>query len=288
MTINKIDMETNGMVFKQDHFPIVHISMKPNLHIDFYGTDNHTDFEINTKRLPNHWKYHTEKIEYRFNSSGLRMDKELSDIDEYIIGFGCSHTVGVGINLEDTWIHSLAEKLNIDYINASASGGSSKLCAINFFNMLGSVDKLPKAAIFSWPSSVRYCFYTENQFLFYLPRFIDKDFTHESEIYKVMLMTDMLDHEFIFYRNMVMNTCKRLGIAYSEFTFDGVDETYKNLGIRAIYTEINDRELNNDYARDIRDKKGANMFSHPGTGLHQKARDYVFDMLDKNFSLSRK
>lgn len=279
MTINKIDMETSGMYYSQDHFPIVHASMKSNLVTDFYGTDNKEDYEINLKRLPSDWRYRNETIQYRFNSVGLRMDNELP-VDDYIVGFGCSHTVGVGVNVEDTWIHQLANKLSVNYINAGVSGGSSKLCSINFFNMLEQLQQLPKCVVFAWPSSVRYCFYTKGEFLFYLPRYINKEFEYESEIYKNMIMTDTLDSEFIFYRNMVKTTCKRLNIPYTEFSFDGYDTLFKRLNIKQVYTEINDRDLNTDFARDVRDKNGANRFSHPGVGLHKQASDYVLSYLD--------
>lgn len=277
MTISKkINMETRGMFFTQDHFPVVHASMKPFLETEFYGTDNKEDFDINIKRLPQDWRYRNETIQYRFNGSGLRMNKELAEVNEsYLIGFGCSHTLGVGINEEDTWVHLLANNMSLDYINAGVSGGSAKLCAINFFNLLATNRPLPRAVVFAWPSSVRYCLYAEDQFLFYLPRFIDEDFRAEGEIYKSMLMCDALDHEFIFYRNMVISTCNRLRIPYNEFTFDDKDDVYRKLDIELIYTDIKNRNLNTDYARDIRDKSDQNRFSHPGTGLHLRAADFL-------------
>lgn len=281
--VKKINLETHGMFFERNRFPIVHTSMKPNSVLNFYGTDNEEDFLNNLTRLPDNWIYKNKPITYKFNSSGLRMNKEVSEVsNEFVAGFGCSHTVGVGVNLEDTWIHLLAHDLNLDYINAGVSGGSVKLCAINFFNMLDSIARLPSIAVFAWPSSVRYCFYEDGEFVFYLPRFITKDkkFKYHSEIYNNMLMTNTLTSEALFYRNIVKVTCKRLGIKYAEFTFDGFDDLI-NYGVKPIYKDPHTKDLNLDHARDVRDKTTGSVFSHPGTRTHDSAKDEVLKQLGR-------
>lgn len=279
--VNKINFDSKGSCAKQDKFPIVHSSMKPNLETQFYGTDNEADFHSNCKRLPQEWIYRNKEVTYKFNSAGLRMNKELDSINtDYVIGFGCSHTVGVGVNLEDTWIHLLAQELGLDYINAGVSGGSVKLCAINFFNMLATVKQLPTAVAFAWPSSVRYCFYDNDEFVFYLPRFItdDKTFQYHTKIYNNMLMTNTLTTEALFYRQMVKATCLRLDIAYAEFTFDATDALIEH-GITPVYTDPSSKDLNLDHARDVRDKTNNTYFSHPGIRTHATAKDVIIEQL---------
>lgn len=275
--VNKIDIDTVGMFFEQDQYPIVHSSMRPGSVLDFYGTDNKEDFLINCKRLPESWVYRNSPISYKFNSKGLRMNKEIEDVSvDYIAGFGCSHTVGVGVNLEDTWIHLLSQDLGLDYINNGVSGGSIKLCAINFFNMLATKKTLPKIAVFAWPSSVRYCFYEDGEFVFYLPRFITKDkkFQYHTQAYNSLLLTNVLTTEALFYRQMVRITCDKLGIKYAEFTFDDKDDL-KSRGVPLIYIQPADKDLNEDHARDVRDKSNNAIFSHPGKRLHRMAKDQI-------------
>ena len=283
--VNKINIDTVGMFFEQDQYPVVHSSMVPNSLLDFYGTDNKEDFAINCKRLPESWVYKNIPISYKFNSNGLRMNKDLDDVaDDYIVGFGCSHTVGVGVNLTDTWIHTLADDLKMDYINNGVSGGSIKLCAINFFNMLSSKKTLPKIAVFAWPSSVRYCFYEDGEFVFYLPRFItdDKKFQYHTKTYNNMLLTNVLTTEALFYRNMIKTVCDRLDIKYAEFTFDNTDEL-KNYGIPVIYVEPSEKDVNEDHARDVRDKSNGSLFSHPGKRLHRLAKEEILKQLRQNY-----
>lgn len=279
--VNKINFNYKGSCAEQTAYPIVHSSMTPNFESNFYGTDNKEDFAINCNRLPQDWIYRNTEINYKFNSSALRMNKELNEVNNnYIAGFGCSHTLGVGVTLESTWLHLLAQDLNLDYINTGVSGGSVKLCAINFFNMLDSIDQLPKIAVFAWPSSVRYCFYDNDEFIFYLPRFITEEtqYKHHTNVYNNMLMTDILTTEALFYRNMVKTTCHRLGIKYAEFTFDGFDPLIEH-GVVPVYTDPNKKDLNQDHARDVRDKSNNSFFSHPGIKTHRLAKDVVLDQL---------
>lgn len=278
----KIPMDLTGMLFDQSDWPIVHSSMKPNNILEFYGTDNEVDFNENLKTLSPSWVYRSKPISYKFNNIGLRMDKEISDVnDEYIITFGCSHSVGVGVSNEDIWPYIVANKLGIDYINSAVSGSSIKLNTINFFNMLNHLGKIPKAAIFSWPSSVRYCFYSNDQFLFYLPRFItdDKMFKYQTESYKNLLMTDFNYTESIFYRNMVKTTCLKLGIQYIEFGFDNMDDFSIKQNIKIINPSLNSMSFDNYYARDVRKYTDNTYFSHVGSGLHLLAAEYILEKI---------
>jgi hypothetical protein len=253
-----VPMESTSNTVSQQHWPIVHISMQPNQQLEFYGTDV-------KERIDPTWQGNS--ISYKFNSSGLRMDKELKDINRnYIVAFGCSHTVGVGLPLEDTWIHLVSKELDIDYVNSAVVGSSVKLNAINFFNMLNTVDVLPKAVIFAWPSSTRYCFFHNQQFVFYLPNYIptDTEYSKFSESYRSLLMTDFNVTESAMYRNMIKTTCSRLGIKYIDFGFDQNDDFTINEKVAII------KLAHPEYARDG---------SHYGISHHQSAANLIKNSL---------
>lgn len=272
--IKKINMDVTGMTFDQSHWPIVHTSMIPNLVTKFYGTDTKEDYINNLNRLGNQWIYANKEITYKFNSNGLRMDKELTQVDDqYIAAFGCSHTVGVGVQLEDSWPYLLSKELGLDYINSGVSGASVKLTAINFFNMINTIKQLPSIVAIAWPSDVRYCFYVEDQFVFYLPRFISSDKTLKdyAAIYNNMLITDVLTTEAIFYRNMVKSCCKRLGIKYAEVCFDNRDQMSATLNIPIVYVHETLKDVNLHHARDVRGTSNGAFISHPGSELHRLA-----------------
>ena len=275
--VNKIDMDV-VVAAGYDVWPIIHSSMIPNSVAKFYGTDTEKDFLINLSRLSDDWAYRTKQIEYKFNSSGLRMNKELDQVsNSHLVAFGCSHTVGVGLALEDTWPHLLAKDLNIDYINSAVSGASIKLNCINFFNMLSKVAVLPKIVAFAWPSSVRHVTYSDGEFLFYLPRFTtdDSKYKYHVKAYENILMTDVLAYDGILYRNMIKNTCERLGIKYCEVTFDDRCEFAKKLNIDVAMLP----KTLNTMARDVRDKTDGSYFAHVGIDTHALAKALLLKQL---------
>lgn len=254
-------MEITSRESKISSWPVVHSSMIPNQVLNFYGTDSQERYLANLK--DKEWGYKDSVISYVFNNQGLRMNKNIEDVSkDYFISFGCSHTVGVGLALEDTWPYQVSKNCGIDYINSAVVGSSVKLNAVNFFNMLNTVDVLPKAVIFAWPSSTRYCFFHNQQFVFYLPNYIPNDtqYSKFSESYRSLLMTDFNVTESAMYRNMIRTTCSRLGIKYVDFGFDQNDDFTINEKVAII------KLAQPEYARDG---------SHFGASYHRSAADLV-------------
>jgi hypothetical protein len=94
---------------------------------DLRGTTQkwfHSDLEWwFDKNQPAGWT--KDSIEYRFNSEGFRMDRDLSSVstgcDLYI---GDSHTLGLGVNYEDTWAYKHHKRYGENvYVNMGVSGG---------------------------------------------------------------------------------------------------------------------------------------------------------------------
>ena len=241
-----------------DHWPIVHASMPASEQLEFYGPDSKERYENNSSELVN-WEYQGKTITYNFNDAGLRMNKNIQDVDSrYFVAFGCSQTLGVGVALEDTWPYLLSQEIGVDYINSAVVGSSVKLNAINFFNMLGKIKHLPYAVIFAWPSSSRHCFYTNDEFAFYLPNHVP-NIEHYTSAYHSLLSTDYNVNESMIYRNMIRATCNQLGIKYIDFSFDSMDE----------FTNVLDNAIIDNTQSYARDR------SHVGIGYHRMAVDYV-------------
>ena len=60
---------------------------------------------------------------YRLNSNGFRTE-EISENTQSIVGLGCSHTTGVGIPEESTWIAQLGKFLQMPYYNLGSVSAS--------------------------------------------------------------------------------------------------------------------------------------------------------------------
>ena len=90
------------------------------------GTDSNQRYLDNLKNnyeklRSNYWIDRT--IKYTFNSHGFRCDEFTSD--DSIMFLGCSHTLGVGLPIEDTWAYQVAKNLNLKNVNLGQGGSSS-------------------------------------------------------------------------------------------------------------------------------------------------------------------
>jgi len=77
-------------------------------------------------------------VNYSFNELGYRMDTQYPS--DAILAIGDSFTLGVGVNVEDTWPAQLSKILNYPVLNFSLNGASNDWIArrsaelLNFFN----------------------------------------------------------------------------------------------------------------------------------------------------------
>jgi hypothetical protein len=90
------------------------------------------------EKFDNHWTNPRQKelliksgwgktsITYKRNDAAFRMNLDMINIipGECDFYLGCSHTFGVGINLEDTWGWKLSQKKGLTFVNLGCPGGS--------------------------------------------------------------------------------------------------------------------------------------------------------------------
>ena len=123
---------------------------------DFQGHDSKELFEDNLKIQPADWYYRTHNITYQYNSNGHRC-KEIKDIDldNYILFIGCSHTEGLGLELEKTYPYLFAQKMNCDYYNLAIQGTGIDVLNYNIVAWFAKVKKPPKLLIVQWQKQAR-------------------------------------------------------------------------------------------------------------------------------------
>lgn len=63
------------------------------------------------------------QVVYKFNQHGFRCPN--FDNKPSIAFLGCSYTLGIGINIEDTWSFNIAKNLNLHYVNLGQGGASN-------------------------------------------------------------------------------------------------------------------------------------------------------------------
>lgn len=125
--------------------------------ICFSGTDTEDRFLKNSKVKDSTWYYADKKIIYEYNYFGHRCQNQSEiNFDNYILFAGCSHSEGIGLELEKTYPYLVSKELGLDYYNLAASGCGLDALEYNIYNWFFSVPKKPRCLIVQWPDHSRF------------------------------------------------------------------------------------------------------------------------------------
>jgi hypothetical protein len=120
--------------------------------------DNEGNFNIHK---PLGWS--KDSFSYKYNSYGFRSREfDLNDPTPKILGLGCSHTVGVGIPSQDSWIEQFGSTYFKDHVvyNAGLGGAGADTVARLAVNMIPLIK--PNIVAILWPSMYRFETYEGN------------------------------------------------------------------------------------------------------------------------------
>lgn len=139
------------------HFNQGFIGYVPKQSLRFSGADSGEELSANLKKLADDWYYRTAEITYNHNSLGHRsIEPQNLNLDNYILFTGCSHTEGIGLELEKTYPYIVADELGCDYYNLAIGGSGIDVMMHNLSLWLGKVKEKPKAIIVQWPDEARF------------------------------------------------------------------------------------------------------------------------------------
>lgn len=82
----------------------------------------------------------SQKIQYRLNDYGFRSEINYSDLlhnklGDYIVCLGCSHTEGIGVDVNDRWSEVLGRKLKLSVMNVGLTSGTETWCQYMYHNI---------------------------------------------------------------------------------------------------------------------------------------------------------
>jgi hypothetical protein len=157
--------------FKKIACPVRYNNPEPNL---FAGTDTRELFETNLRKMPANWNYRTKEVTYRRDSLGYR-SKEISEIDpsNFFVVYGCSFTEGVGLAEDETWYHTLANDLEMDYLNYGLGGTGAECIHLNSISFVNNSPYKPKFVVLQWPAVGRQMWKNLNIWLDMIPQNIE-------------------------------------------------------------------------------------------------------------------
>jgi hypothetical protein len=133
-----------------------------NTTLKFIGGDSKKHFIQSITKMPKDWYYNNTEILYDYNKLGHRC-RNFEDLDQnnYILFIGCSHTMGVGLELEKTYPYLLSEKLKMDYYNLAIPATGNDVLEYNLLTWLFKINKKPKLIVVQWPDQSRFVEYDE-------------------------------------------------------------------------------------------------------------------------------
>lgn len=125
--------------------------------LGFCSSDTEDKFRTNLETQPEDWYYRNTAIEYRYNDNGHR-SKEIKDLDfdNYILFTGCSHTEGIGVELEKSYPYRLSKLLDLDYYNMAVEGTGIDVLEYNLLTWFAKFSKKPKFVVSQWPDHSRF------------------------------------------------------------------------------------------------------------------------------------
>ena len=113
--------------------------------LSFLPSDTEETYQKNLLSEGDSWYYKTAKITYEINENGHRC-KSINDInlDNYILFAGCSHTLGIGLELDKTYPFMVSHLLGCDYYNLGMPGAGIDVLEYNLLMWFSKVKKNPK------------------------------------------------------------------------------------------------------------------------------------------------
>ena len=249
----------------------------PNEITNFSGTDSEKLYYKNRKVLKDiDWKWHHQKIEYRFNNLGFRCDVDFVDdfdFSEYVVVLGCSNVMGVGNMAHETIPGMLESKLNKKVINMGVGGGSNSLIYDNLMWLLSRKHR-PLRIVVCWSSLYRELFLditrgfanvdTESYYLSH--RNINLHNMNECDgydtnfinFYNQQYLTDYIERD-AFMKFEMVKKMKDIGVYsfnffnYGEYTVNG--GALKNTKLKDAFLEHHN--YGNSTLNDFHDAKNA-------------------------------
>ncbi len=225
------------------------------------------DSEVNHNRRiadgKNTFGYSAESLSYSFNKYGYR-DKEfdLATTATKILVCGCSHTVGIGIRVEDRWssrLHCMVSEYGeVEIYNTAMSGASTDYVCRTIVQSINVVR--PEIVLVLWPSGPR------RELVFDRAPFNAAAGVWNANEYYIDVSRANLAYQFRKNQKFVQTVCALAGTPLVEYAVDDATREFAHVMMRPDYVP----------ARDL---------SHGGPLIHQALAEHFFNLLERNNAL---
>ena len=171
--------------------------------------DSEENLKRNSESQPTDWIYRTQSITYQYNSNGHRCINIDELPEDYILFTGCSHTEGIGLQLEKTYSYLVAQHFKKAYYNLSIGGCGPDLTMINILGFLSKAKHKPKLVVIQWPNFNRFYKVIDTHVAYLLSFYTP---SKQDEFYSFLLKENYPYLQNIFYRQVILQNLRNYGI----------------------------------------------------------------------------
>ncbi len=170
-----------------------------------------------------------ESISYTFNTDGFRADEFTYNENDSVVFFGCSLTMGVGVDLESSWAYRVAQNLGLRRYNLGVAGGGPDMCFRLAYHWLPKLR--PKYVIMVTPNASRFEVMVPREDIMFLPNMLEH-YGNKTQFY-----TDWLSHPANADMNRlkavmgVQTVCNSIGVPLLEIPVEEFIVTSKEAPI---------------------------------------------------------
>lgn len=231
----------------------------------YYSSDTLKNYRRSLKQMGDSWKYKDVTIEYKINKMGYRSAdiEEITD-DNYFVAYGCSHTQGIGLHLDDTYCEVLSKRLGMKYLNLGQGGSSHNYLWFNALLGAKHFKFKPKFVIFQWPEITRLAIpKTDGIVDIITPIMVNKiGDLYDRKLYEAYIMNrNFINQQALGYYNSVNLLWQEKKVKTINITLD--NDSNALFDIKLFPLKFDDNTL---LARDLH---------HPGAEQNVEIADYI-------------
>lgn len=179
---------------------------KANKTLKWLPADSEKTFLERLKKDPNNpslQHYIKHPIEYKMNNMGFRTPIDFIEGIEGNLFLGCSHTVGIGHYLENTWSWKLNEYIGGNFLNASV-GGTGIGTGFRLLYGLKEIIK-PNNVFLFFPHSYRFEYFDSS-----IPSWITTS-VNDEKVNPITTEKNNMEKYYYLNYNAIKTLCDELG-----------------------------------------------------------------------------
>jgi hypothetical protein len=171
-----------------------------------------------------------DNISYTFNKDGFRSEEFTYEPNDSVLFLGCSHTVGIGVDLESSWTHKVASSLGLRHYNLGIGAGSSDTCFRLAHHWIPRLR--PKYVMMLTPESGRMELFEDKNIIKFIPSMTQ--FNHTNHVTAMIegfytnWLTNPANSELNRLKNVmgVRTICNSIGAPLVEIPIDDMYNPY--------------------------------------------------------------